>query len=358
MAEAVAPTGAVIAHTPGRPAEELGLSGIAALAAGYQRAQVLFAAAELDVFGILAAGPKSAEEVAAILDAPLRGVRLLLDACVALKLLKAGDRGYENSRSARLFLAGRGEFSFRPTLRFWQTFSYGVWGRLSEAVRHNQPQLATGPKPADLFAQMATDPSETRVFFEGLAGLAYWPARRLAELIDLSAFHHVIDVGGGTGVYSEALLKRNPHLRVTLFDEAPVCALARERLAGRSFDGRVQVIEGDFHRGPLPEDADCALVSNVLHDWQPSECLRLLREIRAVLPPGGQIIVHDFAPGEGEQTAEATLFSLALLLDTCGGQVYRADEMATWLREAGFDRIRHVPITTETSAIVGLVKPA
>ena len=60
------------------------------LAKGYQPTCVLAAAAELDVFSVLAGAPKSAADVAHKLGTELRATTTLLDALAALDL--AGKR--------------------------------------------------------------------------------------------------------------------------------------------------------------------------------------------------------------------------------------------------------------------------
>lgn len=332
---------------------ELGLNGIVELAIGYQRAQILFAANGLDIFKALSSGPKTAEQVARELNTETRGVAALLDACVGLKILRLSEKGYENSITARLFLMPGSEISFSPVLTFWQRFSYGVWGRLEEAVRHNQPQTPTGPKPKDLFGQLLEDPDQLRLFFDGLAGLAYWPARKIAEVVDFDQRHHLLDLGGGSGAFSVAIAKRHPHLQVTLFDLEPVCALARERFAQGGLNGRLTTVSGDFFHDPLPTGVDCVLLANVLHDWSAEECAVLLNKIHTALAPGGEIIIYDVVPEENPP--EASLFSLALVLDTNRGRVYRIEEFKNLLDASGFrDPKRHA--ITESTSLVTAVK--
>jgi ubiquinone/menaquinone biosynthesis C-methylase UbiE len=332
----------------GTSSDELGIQGLVDLAVGYQRAQVLFAANSLGVFQALSAGPRTAEEVAAALGVSARGLAPLLDACVALKVLRGGAGGYESSMTARLFLTPGRQACFGPVLRFWQRFSYGTWGRLEEAVRSGQPQTATGPKAQDLFEDLIRDPEQTRLFFDGLAGLAYWPARKLAELAPFDRRRHLLDLGGGSGAFSAAIALRHPHLRVTLFDLEPVCALARERFAQAGLDGRAQAVAGDFHRGPLPADVDCVLLSNVLHDWPADSCAALLARAHDVLPPGGEVLVYEVGAAAQPPRLDVSLFSLALLLDTNRGQAYGPGEMSRWLREAGFRPSEEQPVTEGT----------
>ena len=66
---------------------------VLALGRSYQGAAVFGAAADLDLFTALAAAPLPAAELARALECDLRGLTILLDALVALRLLeKTGDR--------------------------------------------------------------------------------------------------------------------------------------------------------------------------------------------------------------------------------------------------------------------------
>src|SRR6266568_3747342 len=83
-------------------------SRIMELATGYWGSAALLAASELQVFGALATGPRTAEEVAVACHAPDRSMEMLLDACAGLGLL-AKDVGaaaarYANSPAATAFL--------------------------------------------------------------------------------------------------------------------------------------------------------------------------------------------------------------------------------------------------------------
>ncbi len=110
---------------------------------------------------------------------------------------------------------------------------------------------------------------------------------------------------------------------------------------------------GDFFNDTLPQ-ADCALVANVLHDWSPEECRRLVGKIRDTLPPGGQIIIYEVMKPEGSSPIEVDLFALALHMDTQRGRVYDVEAMRPWLEDAGFENIQSQPVTGGTSMVTAI----
>ena len=67
-----------------------------ALGRGYQGAAVLVAAAELNLFDSLATGPLTAANLARVNQCDLRGVTILLDALVALRLIEKSEVGYRS----------------------------------------------------------------------------------------------------------------------------------------------------------------------------------------------------------------------------------------------------------------------
>ncbi|MGL3104258.1 methyltransferase [Bradyrhizobium sp. BR 1432] len=111
----------------------------------------------------------------------------------------------------------------------------------------------------DAFADLNTRGMEER-------GRIFAP--HLATLLDCTNDTHVLDVGGGSGVYSAHLLMRYTSLSATIFERPPVDQLARTCLKNRNlYPGRANVIAGDMFVDPLPADASVHLYSHVLKTY-------------------------------------------------------------------------------------------
>jgi tRNA (cmo5U34)-methyltransferase len=110
---------------------------------------------------------------------------------------------------------------------------------------------------------------------------------------------HVLDLGGGTGALSAAVLEGLPQARVTLLDvDAAMLDEARRRLA--PFGDRVELREGSF-LDPLPA-ADAVVASLALHHVHDMEVKTdLYRSIHAALAPGGPFLNLDAAITEGSR---------------------------------------------------------
>jgi tRNA (cmo5U34)-methyltransferase len=110
---------------------------------------------------------------------------------------------------------------------------------------------------------------------------------------------HVLDLGGGTGSLSSAVLDGLAGVRVTVLDvDADMLAQARLRLAG--YGDRVCFQQASFFDS-LPA-ADAVVASLALHHVHDLEIkTELYRAIHAALPAGGLMVNLDAAVTEGRR---------------------------------------------------------
>ena len=174
-----------------------------------------------------------------------------------------------------------------------------------------------------------------RHFTLALAGRAENVAPGLAERLDLSRAKRLVDVGGGTGIYSIALLQANPQLRAVVLDRPEVLKVAAEMAKEYGVQDRLDLQPADMFTDPLPRDVDAVLLSNILHDWDIPEGKRLVARCADSLVAGGRLFIHDvFLNDPLDGPLPIALYSAALFTLT-EGRAYSAAEYHGWLREAG-----------------------
>ena len=156
---------------------------------------------------------------------------------------------------------------------------------------------------------------------------------------------HVLDLGGGTGALSAAVLDRLPQVRVTLLDVDPAMLdEARRRLA--PFSERVEFREGSF-LDPLPA-ADAVVASLALHHVHDMEVKTdLYRSVRAALAPGGAFLNLDAAITEGARLNALGFDLWAARMAEHGIAAGEArDHFAAWA-----DEDRYFPLDEELAAL-------
>ena len=156
---------------------------------------------------------------------------------------------------------------------------------------------------------------------------------------------HVLDLGGGTGALSSAVLDGLPGVRVTVLDVDPdMLAEARRRLT--PFADRVAFQEGSF-LDALPA-ADAVVASLALHHVHDLGAkTELYRAIHDALAPGGVLLNLDAAVTEDSRLNGLIFDRMAARMGDHGITDAEArGHFAAWA-----DEDRYFPLDAELSAI-------
>jgi len=181
-------------------------------------------------------------------------------------------------------------------------------------------------------------------------GVLLGPA--MAKKLDLSENKALLDIAGGSGIYSCAMVAKHTHLRASVFEKKPVDRIARESIAKRGYSEKVSVTTGDMFADDWPTEFDVHLISNVLHDWDEETVRKLLAKSYAALPKGGSLIVHDMhINAEKTGPLHAAEYS-ALLMNITEGKCYSVGEMRAYLGELGFEWTDYQPTAVGRSFIL------
>jgi ubiquinone/menaquinone biosynthesis C-methylase UbiE len=166
----------------------------------------------------------------------------------------------------------------------------------------------------------------------------------------------VLDLGGGTGGYTKALLDRFPSGHVTLFDRPEVIELARDQLDVDRYGERLRLIGGDFLEEIPDGPFELVLIANVLHIFEPSVALRLVQRAAKVVEPGGSLVIRDGMVEPDRRSPEAALlFGIHMCVFSDEGRIYSTDEVAAMLEAASLVVTRTIrsPDDGEGAAIIG-----
>ncbi|TWU59104.1 Carminomycin 4-O-methyltransferase [Rubripirellula tenax] len=262
---------------------------------------------------------------------------VLLTLCRAMQLIETDDRD-----SHRLTAMGREHLVATSP---WFLGPYYRPIAESPILKDHLKVLRTG-KPANWQAKGDGDDWHTSmldpVFARGFTammncrGLSFGQA--LAQslspmLVDRS---HVLDVGGGSGIYSTTLVAAHDHLKATVLEQPPVDELVRGEITRHGLESRVDVVSGDMFTDTWPGGADVVLLSNVLHDWDFPEVIALLKKTAETLPSGGLLVIHEaFINDEKTGPLPVAEYS-ALLANITQGKCYSAKEYSEVLAPMGF----------------------
>jgi SAM-dependent methyltransferase len=294
------------------------------------------AVAHFNLFGRLAQTPLALTELGAALGLAERPTLVLTTALRALGLLEFHHGTLALTALAREHLVPGSTFDVGDYIGL-AAGSPGVL-EMVERLKSNRP-ANKGAGAAFIYregmASAMEEEASARHFTLALAGRAKNVAPLLAERAPLAGARWLVDVAGGTGIYSIACLQKHPQLRATVLDRPEVLKVAQEMAEAYGVSERLQCQPGDMFRDPLPAEADAILLSNVLHDWDVPECAALVQECAAALKPGGRLLIHDvFLDDDLGGPLPIALYSAALFTLT-EGRAYSAAEYRAWMTAAG-----------------------
>ena len=314
------------------------------IAMGFMAAKYLFAATEIGVFDVLARGPASLGELATSTGIPSRTLGIVAAAMVSLGLLEQDGSRYRNSETAEAFLADiPGRRDLRPILRYFDEIVYPRWEKFAEAIRTDQGQ----PQ----FSKF-TD-RQQRMFSAAVEVFSAPGAVALAGSYDFGRHHRLLDIAGGTGSFLIAVLQHHNALKGTLFELPGACAVARQRLANELERRRIDVVEGDVFKDPLPGGHDVVLIANVVHVFSAAHNIELMRKIRAHVMPGTRLLLVDlWTDPSHSQPSAAALMSGQFLLTSGEGQVYSEQEADEWLAQTRWKKLERKTLPGPASCII------
>jgi 3-hydroxy-5-methyl-1-naphthoate 3-O-methyltransferase len=307
---------------------------------GFWISRSVMAAVQLGVFEALGAGQAPGgldlEQAQGVLGLPARPARALLDTCVATGLLEKEDGRYRNSLLADRYLAADSEYSLRNYV-LDERWCWAAWERLEDALRADHQLL---PEDAEGYHAFPED-----FFLDFLHGHSLAMGERLAAAVDFSATRRFMDVGGGSGAVSIALCRAYPHLEAIVVDQPPVVAKAAVHIEAAGLGDRITTWPANIFDSPLPDGCDTAVVANVLHDFSPARAREILGRVAAALPSGGRVVLLEIVPDEERRSPPlAVAFSVAMIVNTAGGDAHTASQYRAWLEEAGLTGVVLTPI--------------
>ena len=296
------------------------------------------AVTHFDVFGRLSRKPLDFETFRSALQLERRPAIVLVTALKAMGLLREIDGLVTLTPLAAEHLVPGAAFDCGDYVGL-AAQSPGVLAMV-HLLKTNRP---LGSEDADGTAFIYRDGSRSamettdsaRHFTLALAGRARNVAPALADAVKLNQARLLLDVGGGTGIYAYVMLKKNPKLRAIVLDRPEVLKVAAEVGAEYGVLDRCELLPGDMFGDPLPDGADTILLSNILHDWDESECRLLVQRCADALPAGGRVLIHDvFLNDALDGPLPIALYSASLFSFT-EGRAYSVAEYRTLLEDAG-----------------------
>jgi hypothetical protein len=312
---------------------------------GFTISQVVRAAAFYSLAEHLDNGIATPEEIAAVESLDPSSTFRLMRACAALSMVTY-DRQTKAFGATPLLRTLRKDdpASLRSFALLQTSASHWLpWGRICESVASGKPQsqVALG---RDFWTHLKDSPAEAEIFTDAMRRASNYFDREVGQLVDMQSVKTVVDVGGASGSFVQALMEVNPQLHGSVFDLPSVVPAADNAARERGMESRFSAIGGDFFNDQLPA-ADMYLLKMIMHDWNDEDCLAILRNCRRSINQGGRLVVAEMVVGEPGDQGYAPIADL-LMMVTLGGKEREVGEFEKLFANSGFRLTTTRPTST------------
>ena len=283
----------------------------------YMISQALYVVAKLGIADLLADGPKSADEIAAVVDCHPPSVYRVLRSVAAVGVFAEGEDG-------RFELTPMGDLLKSDTegsLQGWtvirgEPFVWRPWGEILHSVKTGRSAFGhVFEQPA--FDYLGENQDDARLFDNAMRSISHGKFEALAEAYDFSGVKTLVDVGGGNGGMMTAILKANTHLKGTIAELPHVVDHATERMEEAGLTERCECVPVDMFESVPASDA--YIMGNVIHDWDDERSITILSNCRKAMRDDGRVLLVEMVLTPGNEFHLGKLVDIEMLVMTDGG---------------------------------------
>jgi O-methyltransferase domain/Dimerisation domain len=307
-------------------------------------AQIVYAAAELKIADLLAAGPMTNSELASRTGSDPHSLWRLMRALAGIGVVvQTEDDRFELTDVGRPLKADT-PGSMHALVSTLCGPEY--WRSLAELVPSVLPTGESGWRTVhglSWIESLERDPEQFATFNAAMSEHTRDAAPALIAQCELSRFHTVVDVGGGDGTLIAEMLRSHQDLEGILFDLPDGLASADATLRKAGVADRCRVTEGDFFLS-VPTRGDAYVLKQILHDWDDEHATAILRTCRDAMSPEGRILILERMLPERAGTTDLPILLVdVLMLAVTGGRERTEAQFRDLLAGAGFTLTRCSP---------------
>jgi ubiquinone/menaquinone biosynthesis C-methylase UbiE len=325
------------------------------LVSGYRGYQLIAAACQLNLPDLLAAGPKSADELAAQTDTHASSLHRMLRGLAAWAVfVELPDGRFASTKLSDQFRSDRP--GLRNTAIMNSDDGYRAWGDLLYTLHTGKPAF-DHVFGKGRFEELGENPAAAERFNAAMVEVSTRVAKAFIAAYDFGGARTVVDVGGGNGGLVVAVLQAHPRMRGVLFDLAQGLNGARERMESAGVADRMTLVEGSFFE-TVPAGGDVYLLKSIVHDWDDERGLAILHACRRAMSPEAKLLVVERElPERIENPDEAlsTVMSDLHMMVVLGGRERTINQYRDFLNQAGLRMTRSIPTDSEFVAIEAVV---
>ena len=320
------------------------------LATGYVISTALQLAVQVGVADHLAAGPRTARQLAAATGTNEDALYRVLRALASVGVFdEVEPRRFALTPAADILRQDAPRSIHDVVLFIADPLHMRVYADAIESLRTGKPAAEkTLGKP--VFEWFAEHPEYSSTFNNAMTNMSAAIVPAVLEAYDFGDIGLLVDVAGGHGQVLRSILRKYPAMRGILMDLDYVLAGAKPYIEADGVADRCQTVAGDFFRA-VPPGGDAYMMKHIIHDWDDERAAQILRSIYTAMgSKQGKVILLEGVLAPGNEPGLGKIMDLEMLL-LPGGRERSAEEFRGLFDRAGFDLVRIVPTTSPVCVI-------
>jgi hypothetical protein len=227
---------------------------------------------------------------------------------------------------------------------------FSVYGNLLQSVKTGMTTFDhQHGEPFFNWLSKQENAEEAQVFNNAMTSFSEMCIPAFLEIYNFGQFTRIVDVGGGHGAILRAILKEYRELSGTIAEMPFVVPNAKTAIAGDGLAHRCNAVECDFFAA-VPAGGDAYFMKNIVHDWADDKALQLLRNIRAVIPQHGKLLLAEAVLNDSPGPHPGKVLDIEMMAFV-GGRERTEEEFRQLLAKAGFQLERVIPTRSPLSLL-------
>jgi hypothetical protein len=225
-----------------------------------------------------------------------------------------------------------------------------LYSELQGSIEKRTTTFETGfGKPFFDWISEPQNADEAAVFNNAMTSISEMCIPAFLDAYDFGGFTKIVDVGGGHGALLRAILRKHTNLRGAVAEMPFVVPNTKAAIALDNLAHCCEATECNFFES-VPAGGDAYLMKNIIHDWADEPALQLLRNIRAVIPPDGKLLLAEAVIDDSPAPHLGKLLDIEMIAFV-GGKERTEQEFGDLLSKAGFALKRVVPTASPLSLL-------
>ncbi|KAA1259747.1 ubiquinone/menaquinone biosynthesis methyltransferase [Rubripirellula obstinata] len=282
---------------------------------------LLRAARKIGLIDELRGGQRTMEQLVQNLKLQESSLPLMIDALMAVGIVEKYDNDHALSRAGHLLC------------QYDDDLGDSLWEKLADRIQGKTDRSGNDDKFQHHYLA-ATQWAHTA------------SAMQAAEILDIGGEDQkpgirILDLGGGSAVWSCAMAHRDAESTVTVVDDAASIEAAKATAESIEMADRFSAIEGDPVSAPVPaESFDLVLIAQRIACLGPEQVKNLIKKAVEATAAGGRVVVIDLFRGPSAPHLAEAIEALRLDLATVAGQMPGLEEIQQQLSDAGLKRVQ------------------